>query len=401
VSLIKHALEKRDYSGGIFSNPLGLEPGQIPTNGQLAYLDGSGGYPITTNAAMRHWAVWACVRIIADVVSTLPIDVYTKVDGKIVPVEPTPTRLLIPSAYATKLQWTWQVMASDLLRGNAYGLYADFDRLGYPTQVDIISPDAVTDVCKDERGRKVFKIAGQTLGTDQVWHLPGPQMPGELAGMSPITYASRTIGLGLNAEKFGSDFFQSGINPTAVLESDQQINGDQAKEIKDRVIKATQDRSIAVMGAGLKLSPWQMSAHDAQFLETSQLNATAIAQIFGVPPEMIGAGTGGSTVTYANREQRAQDFLNSAVNPWISRLEEALSAWFPRGTYVKYNTGALLRSDLITRYESYDIGIHSNVLLPSEARAFEDLPVIPGIDDKPLPSPAPKSQGSTDAPNKG
>ena len=39
------------------------------------------------------------------------------------------------------------------------------------------------------------------------------------------------------------------------------------------------------------------------------------------------------------------DFLNNAVNPWLTRFEKALSAWFPRSTYVKFNTNALLRSD--------------------------------------------------------
>lgn len=397
MSLIRKALEKRDYTGGVFSNPLGLEPGQIPTNGQLAYIEGSGAYPISSNTAMRHWPVWACVRIIGDVVSTLPIDVF-KGDG--VPVEPTPDRLLHPSAYATKLQWTWQVIASLLLRGNAYGLYAGFDRLEYPTQVDIISPDCVQSVEKDADGHKIFKIAGKTLTTDQVWHLPGPQMPGELQGMSPISYAANTITVGLDATKFSSDVFQNGIHPSAVLSSDQQINADQAKEIKARVKRSVQNRDLAVLGAGLKLTPWQMTAADAQYVESQQMNAVSVAQVFGVPPEMIGAANGGSTVTYANREQRAMDFLNNAVNPWLSRLEEALSAWFPRGTYVKYNTGALLRSDLIARYESYDIGIHSNVLRPSEARKFENLPEIPGLDEKPLPSSA-KVQGRTDAPKQG
>lgn len=374
-------LERRDYGGGVFTNPLGLPPDFIPTNGQLAYLDGRGG-SMSSNQAMRHWAVWACIRIIADVISTLPIDAYDRQGNEI---EPLPPRLVTPSAYATALQWKWQVLASVLLRGNAYGMYASFDRLEYPTQVDIISPDCVY-VKKNAAGKKVFDIGGEILTTDQVWHLPGPQMPGELAGMSPIRYAARTITLGLDAEKFGADYYQNGIFPTAVLESDQLINGDQAKEMKERVRQATASRDMAVLGAGLKLNPYQIAASDSMFLETQRLNAASIAQIFGVPPEMIGAAPQGRTLTYANREQRAQDFLVNAINPWIARLEESLTAWFPRGTYVKFNTGALLRSDLITRYQAYQIGIRNNFVLPSEARELEDMPNIPGLDDKELPT---------------
>jgi HK97 family phage portal protein len=345
---------------------------------------------MSVETAMRHWAVWACVRVIADTISALPVDAFARTGDFI---EPLPQRLITPSAYATKLEWLWQIMASLLTQGNAYGLISAEDRLGYPTQVDLISPQAVRVEKQD--GRKVFLVGGKTLTTEQMWHLPGPQLPGELEGMSPLRYAARTIGLGLQAEQFGTDFFQNGIHPTATLETDQQVNSDQAVEIKDRVRKSMASREMVVLGAGMKLNPWQLKAEDAQFLETQRYNATAVAQIFGVPAEMIGAADSGSTVTYANREQRAQDFLNNAINPWLARLEDSLTAWFPRGTYVKFNTGALLRSDLLNRYKAHEIGIRNNFLLPSEARGLENLPKINGIDDKPLPATAPGNGGGS------
>lgn len=393
--------EKRDYSGGIFTNPLGLEPGQIPTNGQLAYLDGNGGYPISTNQAMRYWPVYACVRTIADTVSGLPIDAFT---GDTKPVTPQPQRLINPSANATIVQWMWQATASLLLRGNVYGLISSTDRLEYPTQVDILNPDSIR-VAKDPSGKKVFYVSGgskEPLSSEQIWHLPGPQLPGCLEGLSPISYAAHTIGLGVAAENFGSDFFQSGINPTAVLSSDQQINSTQAADMKKRIKQAVSNRDMAVLGAGLKLTPWQITAADAEFLATTNANAIAISQIFGVPPERIGVSQHGNTLTYANREQKAQDYLDSAVNPWLVRFEEALSAWFPRGTYIKFNTGALLRSDLLTRMQADQIAIRNNILLPSEARAFENYPPIPGIDDKQLPSSGTgASSSSTDPQSQG
>lgn len=389
MSLLKK-LERRDYGGGVFSNPYGLPPGFIPTNGMAGLIDG-GGYIASSDAAMRHYTVFACVRIIADVISTLPIEVFTA-DGN--PIEPVPTRLVTPSAYATRLSWTWQVMASLLLRGNGYGLIGAIDRLGYPTQVDIIAPEGVR-VDKDDRGRKIFRIGNQVLTSEQVWHIAGPQMPGDLEGMSPIRYASRTISVGLDAEKFGSDYMRNGIHPTATLETDQQVNSDQAKEIKKRIKDGMANRDLAVLGAGMHLNPWQITAEESQFLETLRHNTVSVAQIFGVPPEMLGAATRGSSITYANREQRAQDFLNTAINPWLARLEESLSAWFPRGTYVRYNTKELLRSDTLTRFQAHEIAIQNNFELPSEARAAEDLPPIAGIDNKPLPGTAGgSSQGS-------
>jgi HK97 family phage portal protein len=399
-------LERRDYTGGVFSNPdafasgsfvnpYGLLPGAIPTNGMIDTIGGS--HAIGMNTAMRNWVVMACVRTVSDTVSGLPIDAFT---GDEKPVTPQPTKLVNPSAHATMVQWLWQATASLLLRGNVYGIISATDRLMYPSQVDILPPDCVR-VEKDKAGNKVFYVdSGKPLSSEQIWHLPGPQMPGDLIGLSPISFAARTIGLGLSAEAFGADFFASGINPTAVLSTEQQVNATQAKDIKARIKQAVSGRDIAVLGAGMKLTPWQISAAESQFLETEHANAVAIAQIFGVPPERIGIGSSGrSTLTYANREQKAQDYLDSAVNPWLVRFEEALSAWFPRGTYIKFNTGALLRSDLLTRMQADEIAIRNNILLPSEARAFENYPPIPGLDDKPLrgdgaPTPPPPPPAS-------
>jgi HK97 family phage portal protein len=396
VSLLKP--EKRAF----YPNPLVLDPNRIPTNGETGHMAGGGYYPTSTHAAMRHWAVWACVRVISDTVASLPIDLYRKSeDGAAEPVAPLPAVLIRPSAYASWLQWVHQTMVSLLLSGNAYGLIAARDRLGYPTQIDLFPPEGVTVEVVD--GRKVFKTrGGKTLTTDQVWHLPGLTLPGDVEGLNPIEYASRTVGLGLNAEKFGADFFSGGAHPTAVAESEQQITEDTAKLIKQRIYEATANRQIAVLGAGLKLSPWQVNPEESQFLETQQYNAATIAQVFGVPPEKIGAAQSSQSVTYANREQRAQDYLNDAVNPWLARLEEAFSAFFPRSLYVKFNTGGFLKSDLKTRYEAHQIGITAGFLLRSEARALEDFPAIDGIDDQPAPAapPAPASappvQGTND-----
>lgn len=363
MSLLRR-LEQRAYLGGAFIDAW-TNPDRIPLNSEAAL--GAGTLPLTSTSALRHWAVWACVRRIADTISTLPVDLFAPDTTPL----PLPTKLRQPSPYADSIQWRWQVIASLLLHGNAYAFIASEDRLGFPSQLDLIAPEQVHPE-KDDRGAKQFRIQGQLLGADAIWHLPGPQYPGDLEGMSPIGYFARTIGLGLDAEKFGVDFFQGGAHPTAVAETDQEVNEPTAKLIKDRIYRAVRNREIAVLGKGLKLSPWQINPEESQFLETQKANALAVAEIFGVPPEEIGIATTGESVTYANREQRAQAFLDRALNPWLTRLEVALSALFPRGTYVKLNTGALLRSDLKTRAEAGKLLIESGQATPNERRALED-----------------------------
>src|SRR6266487_6422758 len=74
------------------------------------------GEAVTTDTAMRLSTVWACVKLLADSVSTLPLHVYRGEDRN--PIG-TPPLLQHPSADFEELSdWLYAVMASLLLRGN-------------------------------------------------------------------------------------------------------------------------------------------------------------------------------------------------------------------------------------------------------------------------------------------
>lgn len=373
MSLLRN-FERRDWQ------PVAVDPSRIPAPGEEYYA------PIVTagQGAMRHWAVWACARVVADAVSTLPVDLMVGSGSTARPAEVLPSILQRPSAYCDRVDWLSQVVVSLLTTGNAYGIVASRDRLEYPTQINLVSPGMITAQIDPDTGRKVYKGRnGKTLSDEQVWHRTGLMWPGEVVGLDPVSYFVRTIMLGLEAERYGSDYYQHGAHPTAVATTDQEVSQEQAKTIKDRVRQAVAGRDIAVMGAGVKLQPWQGSPNEAQLADTIRLNATMVCAIYGVPPEKIGVSAGdGGSVTYANREQRAQDFLSDAVNPWLVRMERSMSDWFPRGRFVKFNTGGFLMSDLQTRFASYQIATGGKPwMLPSEARALENWQPVEGIDD--------------------
>lgn len=380
MSLVRR-LERRDYAAGAFLDPL-----HIPSNLEVDPYSGAGVLPpMSMWLALAHPAVQACMRIITDVISSFPVHAFNAQQEQI---DPTPAKLVNPSVKTASMrEWVAQVVTSLLIDANAYGMISGEDRLGYFTQVDLLYPLNVT--VRWEDGRKRFRIDGRELTTDQVWHLPGRQLPGDVSGISPVRNSARTIWLGLMAEQFGYDYFANGVHPTAHATSDQRISPADAKIIKKRIKDGQRGRDIIVTGLGIKLDPWTIQPNESQFLETAKHNDSRIAQIFGVPAEFIDATTGGKAdITYANREQRAQDFLAFTVNPLIGRIEDALSAWFPRGTYVKFNTGALLRSDLQGRANAYKTLIDCGVLVPNEARALEEYPPLPGGDVPPRPQAA-------------
>jgi HK97 family phage portal protein len=171
-----------------------------------------------------------------------------------------------------------------------------------------------------------------------------------------------------------------------VLTSDQDIKQERADQLKARWKQSHGgNRDIAVLGSGARFQAVTIPPEEAQFLETTRANVATIARYFGVQPELIGGESGGS-LTYANVEQRALDFLTFGLRPWLVRLETALSALLSSTTTVKFNAAALVRTDLLTRYQAHESAIRAGWKLRSEVRELEDLAPIAGIDNQEGPA---------------
>jgi HK97 family phage portal protein len=337
------------------------------------------GIVVTPDQALRLSAVWACVRLLADTISTLPVDVYRKGDPD--RQIPTPALLQAPSDAFGTIEWLHAVMSSLALRGNAYGVITGrTGAAGWPAQIELLSPDVVS-VYRDEAGRIGYRIGGVEYDRADIFHVRAFTVPGSLVGLSPVEYARQSIGVGLAAEQFGARFFGDNATPSALIVSKTSISPDAAERVKARWRAAHEGRrDLAVLTGDVEFHPLTISPNESQFVETQRFTVAQIARLFGVPPEMIGGEAGGS-LTYANVEQRALDFVTFALGPWVARIESALSSLLPRGQVVKLNTGALLRADLLTRYQAHEIGIRSGFLTVNEARDLENRPPLTSTPD--------------------
>jgi HK97 family phage portal protein len=340
--------------------------------------------PVNPSTALQHSAVWACVNLIAGSISTLPLAAYR--DGDPNPLPALPPILRAPAAGWSLPDFLYAALQSLLLRGNAYGLVVDRAGAGLlPSQVELLAPDRVA--VNVPNGSIEYRVDGQEVDPASIWHVKAYTSAGSVVGLSPIAHARQAIGLGLAAEKFGAQFFGESAIPSGLLTTDQRINFEHASDLKERW-KASHGgrRDIAVLGDGARFQPISVNPEESQFLETTQANVRTIARYFGVQPELIGADSGNS-LTYANVEQRALDFLTFGLRPWLVRLEVALSALCSSTTTVKFNAAALVRTDLLTRYQAHESAIRAGWKLRSEVRDLEDLPPVAGIDDQEPPPP--------------
>jgi HK97 family phage portal protein len=339
--------------------------------------------PVNPSTAMQHSAVWASVNLIAGSISTLPLAAYRR--GERDPLPDLPPILRQPSTGWSLPEFLYALLQSLLLRGNAYGLIVDRSGAGLlPSQVELLAPERVQVEATD---RLIYRVDGQEVERSSIWHVRAFTAPGQVLGLSPIAHAKQAVGLGLGAERYASKFFGEGGMPAGILSTDQGLTQERADQVKAqwRSRWSGGSREIAVLGNGAKFQAVSIAPDEAQFLETTRANVATIARYFGVQPELIGGESGGS-LTYANVEQRALDFLTFGLRPWLVRLEVALSALLSSTTTVKFNAAALVRTDLLTRYQAHESAIRAGWKLHSEVRELEDLPPVAGIDDQEGPA---------------
>lgn len=337
----------------------------------------SGASPYSAREALCLSAVAACVELRANYIAQMPFDAYREgPGGTSVKVRPQPTVIARPSARGVpRSAWMKQAQYARLLWGNATLVIAARDGAGYPTSLDVLPPWEVSFNRTSILEQLQVTVAGQPFPREDLVIVPGQVQPGSTIGVAPLA-ASGLVELGKRAQDFGRQWFANGAVPSSIIYSDERLTSDQADSIVATVLGKWRARKPAVLGSGLRYEKISVPANESQFLETIRQNQAEIAIVLGIAPEAIGVSVSGSAVTYANREQNAQQVLINTVNADVLLWQEVLFDTVPRPQFIRFGTGALLRSDLKSRYESYALGLDAGFLEVNEARAWEDLPPI-------------------------
>jgi HK97 family phage portal protein len=366
--------------GGVFQREAPLEHresvwSQFDTNAARSQSTWSG-QVVTTTSALQLLAVYGSVTLITDQISTLPIDTFRKTGD--VPVEITkPAWLVEPTVDLGFPEWCSQLLMSLLLAGNAY-IVVTRNPAGAIVELVPLDPERVKPFRED--GRLKYRVNGVTYPGELV-HIRGRMLPGSDVGLSPIEYARQTIGLGADALRYGGEFFSGeGLMP-GVIEMPRPAQPgimEETGRMWQRKRKSGGRGLPGVLQDGATWKPTGVTNEQAQFLATRKFTAAEIAgQMFLLDPSDLGIPVEGTSLTYANLEQRNARRLQVALLPWIVRIEAAISALLFNPRYMKFNVNGFLRGDLKTRFESYAIGIQNAFLEPNEAREFEDWSPLP------------------------
>lgn len=341
------------------------------------------GIYITPEVSIQKIAVFASANLIAQTVTQLPIDLFRGTGSKKQELAKPPL-LLDPSGEGYGFaDWAWEALFRCLLEGNAVGYMDSVDAFGFPTSISLQPLNYVTARYTSE-GTREWRIRGVIVPTERVFHLRAYPVERRILGLSPIGLHMRTIGIGLQAEEFGANFYRDGGHPTGILTSEGRIEPEQAASVKAKFMAALRgSRGPVVLPNNIKYQAIQVSPAESQFLETQKYSSAECARIFGPGvAETLGYETGES-MTYKNVESRLLHLLILVLNAWAKRFEDALSSprITPRGQYVKFNRKALLQAVTLDRFHAHEVALKNGFETINEVRETEDMTPVPWGDE--------------------
>jgi HK97 family phage portal protein len=336
------------------------------------------------NTSLTVNAVWACVSLISDTVSALPVDTYIRRDGIAYPYRPKPAWVSKPDVAIPSVAFWQQTMISLLIDGNAF-VRLFKDNSGNIVNMVVLNPLNV-QVSRNALGQKFYTSTvegNKVLSGDEMLHISGSIiMPGEFRGKSPIDTLKENIGLAISLESFAARFFGQGTLTQGVIEYPGALTAEQAENLArsfDRQHKGFRKaHKTGILSGGAVFKPTTIANDQAQMLDSRRLAVEDVARAYRVPTDMIGLNNGGQS--YNSIEQKQIAFVTHTLRPWLAKLEDAFSTLLIDGAYLAFSTDDLLRGDYATRIEGYSKLLQNGVLSTNEVRRKENMRPIEGGD---------------------
>lgn len=347
------------------------------------------GETISGGSALQLSAVWGCVRLLAETVASLPLELKMPgPDGKLVnATNSTLWRLLArrPNKDMTAVEFWEMVMASLGLWGNFYA-----EKITVANRVVALNPfrPEYMTVYRDKNHDMMYAYKRgdqeQTYKADDILHIKGFGVDG-LIGLSPVAMARQSIGRSIATDKASGGLFANGLFPSGFLEFDGSFKTSKERDdVRDRLTSftgASNAGKVMVLENGMKYSGITMNPVDAQLLESRYFNIEEICRWYRVPPQLIGH-TDKASSWASSLENVILWFVKSAMTPYLTRIEQAVTRALnlPAAAQLRFNFDALLRGDSAARAALYASGAQNGWMGRDEIREREGMQEREGTD---------------------
>jgi HK97 family phage portal protein len=231
------------------------------------------------------------------------------------------------------------------------------------------------------------------------------------SALEAIVMGREAIALAAATEESQARLHGQGVRPGGIVSTKEGLSDEQVEKVRADFAANYQglDNAFAtlLLDFGLEFKPWAMTGVDSQHLETRCHQIEECCRFLRVFPAIIGYAD--KTTTFASAEQFFLAHVVHTLQPWFTLWEQAIGRDLlterehAAGLYSNFVMQGLMRGDAKSRSEYYKNGITDGWLTRNDARRFEDLNPLPGLDvplimanmtdgskpPKPAPAPAP------------
>lgn len=348
------------------------------------------GRRVSVDQALQLATVWACVRLLAETLATLPLGFYQRnADGSRTPATDHNLYDLLhnqPNADMTAVVFWEVVVASMLLWGNAY--VEVIRQAGTVISLQFLYPAAVTrrrlnGGAYEWRYRDPQTQIERIIREDDMMHVLAFSLDG-ICGLSPIAYGVNVLGSAYETDKAAAETFQGASRAPGIVTMDRVLSPDQRNQIREHVKQVTAEGGVYVLEKGADFKQLGFDPVTMELLSSRAFNVEEICRWFGLDPVMVGHGSKDSNWG-TGLEQKMLWFLVFALRKWCVRIEQAirksLLAPVERLRYfAEFNMEGLLRGDSTSRAAFYSSAGQNGWKTRNEIRKLENDPPMPGGD---------------------
>jgi HK97 family phage portal protein len=341
------------------------------------------GTTINQQNALQVGAAYACVRLLSDTISTLPVDTFIRRDGNRLPFRPRPAWVYEPEGPgSSRIEYYKQIVTSMLL---SHGAVVQILRNGAGEVVALQPLDPTRVEIRRNRSTRMreFVVDGGTvvLPGEDVLYITEMRRPGSLKGVSRVDELKQTLGLAKALDEFASRYFSNGANTSGMIEFPGNLTQEQAKDLVDAFEAGHKGLKKAhrpgVLSGGAKFVKTGADGEQSQMLQSRQFAVEEVARIFRVPPSMIGLNTPGA-MSYASVEHNAIQFTRYSLTPLIAAIEEAHNRLLPGDSFLRVNMDGLLRGDSATQAQVFSTALQAGYMSVNDVRNLMDMRPVEG-----------------------
>jgi HK97 family phage portal protein len=360
-------------------------------------LTGGTSWNVKGKNALKQATVFTCIRILSDTLSKLPCKLVQEGQGvqQITDHYLVPLIKLRPNPFMSWVSFMACMEAQRNIRGNAYA-YIEFASNGrvkglYPLQSDSV------EVWVDDAGifnstNKMWYIVTLKNGKRikltifEMLHVKTFTLDG-IIGITPIEYLKTIIESGKSAENYINKFYEKGLSIKGLIHYTGTLDQEARKAFLEKFEEMTQglknSHGVGMLPIGYQFQPLSLTMADAQFLENTKLTSQQIGAAFGIKMHQLNDL---SRATFSNIESQHIEFYSDTIQTPVTAYEQELTyklildSEIRSGKSIKFNINAIIRADIVARYNAYRIGIQGSFIKPNEARSLEELPPAAGGD---------------------